>query len=436
MENDLGTTMFSGKLLPHQRDGLDFLTTNPRSLLADDVGLGKTIQALALVALLLAEDPSAKALVLTDLSLVDQWLNEAARFLPGVTTSTLDRVSAARGGFPSITVGNYAKVGSYLGGLERERFSLVILDEANSIKSAGVQHANVSAVTATAARVVGLTATALEITPEETYAILTAIGTPLLPPRPEFERLLVFSPPYVTPTGRRVPRSFLDYAPGGAEAFRTYLDTVSLRRTGDEVGLTLPTQVGPAVEWVRLNAAQAAAYRSAGNLRDGLARFQARQGASRLAEDGTSVLADAAMRRWDATPREKTIAYAFNHAPLDAMGAHLEGRGVGYVRISGSTSAKARTAALAAFQHDPEVMFLLGTDVLQSGLNLQFCRRLWSLDSTWNPASEAQREGRIRRYGSPHDTFEHVTFLPDVPLVRDKWATLARRSGHADAVGL
>ena len=79
---------------------------------------------------------------------------------------------------------------------------------------------------------------------------------------------------------------------------------------------------------------------------------------------------------------------------------------------------------------------LIGSKVLERGLNLQHCRVLLSLDSSWNPAREAQRTGRICRIGSPHASVEHVTFLGDTPVTRRKVEQLHNRRAMAEAVGL
>lgn len=80
------------------------------------------------------------------------------------------------------------------------------------------------------------------------------------------------------------------------------------------------------------------------------------------------------------------------------------------------------------------IRVLLGSRVLERGLNIQCASALYTLGSSWNPGREAQREGRIRRIGSPHATYEHVTFLMDHPHERRKWAQLRRKRGDSAAL--
>ena len=65
------------------------------------------------------------------------------------------------------------------------------------------------------------------------------------------------------------------------------------------------------------------------------------------------------------------------------------------MRIDGSRSQVQRAAAAEAFQNHPNVLVLLGTRVLERGIDgLQHCGVLLSLGPTFNPAREEQRIGR------------------------------------------
>jgi hypothetical protein len=61
---------------------------------------------------------------------------------------------------------------------------------------------------------------------------------------------------------------------------------------------------------------------------------------------------------------------------------------------------------------------------------LKVCRR----GSSFNPAREAQRIGRLRRVGSPHQSVEHHVFLTNTPHEIGKWRTVQRREDDGKAV--
>ncbi len=94
------------------------------------------------------------------------------------------------------------------------------------------------------------------------------------------------------------------------------------------------------------------------------------------------------------------------------------------VVIGASTDANARTRELERFcpksvNSEPgfvpdggEVDVLLSTDVLSEGQNLQQAQAVLSFDMPWNPQRVVQRNGRIIRLRSPHDTAYLYTLLP------------------------
>lgn len=73
----------NGGLYPFQRVGAEFLTRGGEVLLGDDMGTGKTIQALA--ALLILRQDALPAVVICPNSVKTMWEQEAQRWLPGVT---------------------------------------------------------------------------------------------------------------------------------------------------------------------------------------------------------------------------------------------------------------------------------------------------------------------------------------------------------------
>ena len=75
----------------------------------------------------------------------------------------------------------------------------------------------------------------------------------------------------------------------------------------------------------------------------------------------------------------------------------LEGEGCLVHRYAGNLRLKDKEIALASFRRDGGV--LLSTEVGGQGLNLQHCHRLVNFDLPWNPMKLEQRIGRIHRFG-------------------------------------
>ena len=94
------------------------------------------------------------------------------------------------------------------------------------------------------------------------------------------------------------------------------------------------------------------------------------------------------------------------------------------VVIGSETSADARTRELERFcpesvtdqpdfaPENGEVDVIISTDILSEGQNLQQAQAVLSFDMPWNPQRVVQRNGRIIRLRSPHDTAYLYTLLP------------------------
>lgn len=68
---------------------------------------------------------------------------------------------------------------------------------------------------------------------------------------------------------------------------------------------------------------------------------------------------------------------------------------------------------------DTPIRWLIATDVLSEGLNLQDCDTVINYDLHWNPVRLIQRFGRIDRIGTQHTTIYGLNFLPERALERN-----------------
>lgn len=72
-----------------------------------------------------------------------------------------------------------------------------------------------------------------------------------------------------------------------------------------------------------------------------------------------------------------------------------------------------------------EIDFLIGTDCISEGQNLQDCDYLVNYDIHWNPVRIIQRFGRIDRIGSINESIQLVNYWPDITL--DEYINLKDR---------
>ncbi|HMW56419.1 MAG TPA: DEAD/DEAH box helicase [Accumulibacter sp.] len=140
------------ELRHYQTEGLAWLQFlrehNLAGILADDMGLGKTAQTLAH---LLLEKEAGRldhpALIVLPTSLIFNWKNEAARFAPGLSILSLHGPER-KSRFDEITrhdvvLTTYPLLWRDAAELTRHRYHLLILDEAQTVKNARSQGAEV-----------------------------------------------------------------------------------------------------------------------------------------------------------------------------------------------------------------------------------------------------------------------------------------------------
>jgi SWI/SNF-related matrix-associated actin-dependent regulator of chromatin subfamily A-like protein 1 len=166
-----------GELKPFQRAGVSYLLAQRRSFLADEQGLGKTIEALAT----LQADDAFPAIVVSPASLKLNWLREIERWLPTRTAHALvGTASPGPAHTPDITVVNYDILAPRLAELEALGPRALVLDESHYCKNPSAKRTQAVARLADAipreCLVLALTGTPVMNRPPELVSQLRIIG--------------------------------------------------------------------------------------------------------------------------------------------------------------------------------------------------------------------------------------------------------------------
>lgn len=104
-------------------------------------------------------------------------------------------------------------------------------------------------------------------------------------------------------------------------------------------------------------------------------------------------------------PDRKVIVFTEYRDTLDYLEAYLSERGYGDILITmhGALDRHGREARVEQFNR-PGRALLLATDAASEGLNLQFhCYTVIHYELPWNPNRLEQRNGRVDRWGQPHE---------------------------------
>ncbi len=402
-----------------------------RALLADEVGLGKTVEAAIILAELWRRRLVRRVLVLVPPGLVTQWQEELRRkaCLDFVTHDAEPFRQAGREAWQRFerVVASFhtAKRPEHASVIEEIPYDLVIVDEAHHLRNARtVLWQFVNRLRRT--YLLLLTATPVQNDLDELFSLVT-----LLQPG-QLSTLRAFHRDHVTRGDRRQPRD--------AEGLRRLLADVMVRnrRATTAVGLTrrvartvtvAPTSAEQTLyadlsEFLRQNcraggaitrmmaqtiqmelgssphAAAATLERLVGGMRPGallhdLRRFH--EQARAVVNDAKSHALLSLVRAWP----DKLLVFTRFRATQEHLAGVLREAGEEFALYHGALRRTEKEVAVHAFEGAARI--LLSTEAGGEGRNLQFAHGLVNYDLPWNPMRIEQRIGRLSRVGQTRD---------------------------------
>jgi SWI/SNF-related matrix-associated actin-dependent regulator 1 of chromatin subfamily A len=389
--------VLGGELAPFQWAGVRYVLDARRAFLADEQGLGKTVEALAA----LEADNAYPAIVVCPASMKLGWQREAARWLPHRSVAVVEgRAAVPPQG--EITILNYEIVAAHGQALARRRPRALVVDESHYCKNPRAKR------TQAVRRLAGA------VVPDGLRLALT--GTPVLNHADELIAQL------------RVIGRLEDFGSGArfSQQFRGQLSEERLhwhlrrrcfvRRLKADVLPQLPAKrqvVVPValtnqaeyrlaekdvIEWLRSQPLDLSALN---------ARIAATLRAERLAQLGT--LQRLAARGKLAAGLAWIEDFLASGEALVVFARHVEvqqaviKRFPGALHLLGSDSLAAREAAIAAFQEPQGPSLIVGaTRVAAQGITLTRASNVAFLELEWTPAMHDQAEDRCHRIGQ-HD---------------------------------
>jgi SNF2 family DNA or RNA helicase len=390
-----------------------------RALLADEVGLGKTIEAGLVLSELRLRGLAKRALVVAPAGLVGQWCEELERkfALPCVVASSSSLHIAGEGPQPIVVASLAAARRDPLrAALVACDWDVVVADEAHRLKNP--RSASARLARALRARyLLLLTATPIENRLADLFQLVSLVRPGLLGGAREFR----------TRHGGGDGRAVRNVA-----SLQLALRELMIRHRRSEISVMLPrrlaetVRVAPCAQEAELYRAISARVRSeardagparalalrsvqqlAGSSPWACIRVLARVGWGDLAQQAAAVPATAktesvlALIERHLERGEKLVVFTASRVTLDHLARAVDDRGIAAAHYHGSLARAQKDAAIAAFAGATPV--LLSTEAAGEGRNLQFCHAMVNFDLPWNPMRIEQRLGRIHRIGQRHE---------------------------------
>ena len=165
-------------LFDHQKKGIEFLLSKDSCILADEPGLGKTLQA----CIFTLEKNCKSVLIITPLSARYVWKNELTEWL-GIEEKdiiVIEKEKPENLQLKKFNIINYDKLKKYLNQLIKAKYDIIILDEAHLIKNNSSKRFKYTyKISKRTENVICLTGTPLLNRPIELFPLLKIINHPL-----------------------------------------------------------------------------------------------------------------------------------------------------------------------------------------------------------------------------------------------------------------
>ncbi len=427
---------FNGCLRDYQREGLGWMHFLRQfsfgGCLADDMGVGKTAQVLALLesrrALRAQAQLEAPSLVVVPKSLIFNWKQEVQRFTPQLRV--LDYTGLGRNiAREKDEFSSYDVILTTYGTLRRDAvhfkdkvFDYVILDEAQAIKNGNTESAKAARLLRAGHRL-ALTGTPVENHLGELWSLFEFLNPGMLGTSGSFLLAAASRRDLDGETRKLLSR-----------ALRPFL----LRRTKEQVARQLPPKIEQTI-YCEMETRQRALYnelrdhyrdallRKIGSQGIGKSKIQVLEALLRLRQAAChpglvdrkfvkdpSAKLGVLMEQLHAVIEEGHKALVFSQftSLLTIVRASLASDGIEYEYLDGKTVD--RQARVERFQKDPGCpLFLISLKAGGVGLNLTAADYVFILDPWWNPAVEAQAVDRTHRIGQERQVFAYRLIARD-----------------------
>jgi len=423
---------FAGQLRDYQREGLGWMNFLRRfsfgGCLADDMGVGKTAQVLALLEsrreFRANNGEKRPSLVVVPKSLVFNWKQEAARFTPKLRVLDYTGLARTTAGFAEhdIVLTTYGTLRRDALVLKDMEFDYVILDEAQAVKNANTESAKAVRLLRGENRL-ALSGTPIENHLGELWTLFEFLNPGMLGGAGAFK---------VIGGATRNPDE------GSRKLLASALRPFILRRTKEQVARELPPKTEQTIHCEmeptqrKLYNELLQHYRASLLTRietEGMAKskIQVLEALLRLRQaachpglidqkrsDDPSGKLDVLLARIREVLDEGHKALVFSQFTsfLKIVRDRLDAEGMSYEYLDGAT--RDRQARVERFQTQQDCrLFLVSLKAGGLGLNLTAAEYVFLLDPWWNPAVEAQAVDRAHRIGQTNQVFAYRLIARD-----------------------
>ncbi|MFD3001938.1 DEAD/DEAH box helicase [Pontibacter toksunensis] len=419
------------ELRPYQQLGLGWLLfldgLNFGGCLADDMGLGKSVQVIAFMLHLKEKFGQSTHLLVVPTSLLHNWAAELQKFAPSLKLLTLhgsdrEKTTDSFAGY-DVVMTTYGTLVSDIAYLREFMFSYVFLDESQNIKNPASQRYKAACLLQSRNRI-AISGTPLENRTFDIYAQLSFACPGLLGTKQFFRNT------YAIPIDKFKNK-------WSAAALQQKISPFILRRTKKEVASELPEKTEVVLycdmepeqrnvydayekefrEYVSASGEDEVSGNAMHVLR-GITRLRQICNSPLLIGESVPLAASSAKIRVlldqvrTISRQHKVLVFSQFVTMLDLIKKELVKEGIKHAYLTGGT--RDRGEVVRKFQEDEQTrVFLVSLKAGGTGLNLTAADYVFLVDPWWNPAVENQAIDRCYRIGQKKNVIAVRLICPD-----------------------
>ncbi|MYL37151.1 DEAD/DEAH box helicase [Halobacillus litoralis] len=388
---------------------------NGRAILADEVGLGKTLEAGLILKEYMIRGRASKVLILTPASLVNQWIQELNEKFYIQAASPRKKQASWKEWDVAVTSIDMAKREHHREEILSQKYDFIIIDEAHKLKNHQTKNYQfVQSLKKTYCLL--LTATPIQNKLSDLFNLVSILKPGYLGNLTDFKKKYqkqARDEDHIQHIHSLVGQLMIRNRrkDTGLDSSKRKVRNERLTFTKEEAELYQSLEQlkadHPSFTWLTLAkelcSSREACYMSLNQLKKKAAPEKQAVYDSFIEALGSLPHHVKAGRMVDLIKEkeEKFIVFTEYRATQFYLQWYLQQHGITSVPFSGKFNKSKRDWMKQLFQNKAQVM--VATEAGGEGINLQFCHHMINYDLPWNPMRLEQRIGRIHRFGQEYD---------------------------------
>ncbi|MCA1023014.1 DEAD/DEAH box helicase [Halobacillus litoralis] len=388
---------------------------NGRAILADEVGLGKTLEAGLILKEYMIRGRASKVLILTPASLVNQWIQELNEKFYIQAASPRKKQASWKEWDVAVTSIDMAKREHHREEILSQEYDFIIIDEAHKLKNHQTKNYQfVQSLKKTYCLL--LTATPIQNKLSDLFNLVSILKPGYLGNLTDFKKKYqkqARDEDHIQHIHSLVGQLMIRNRrkDTGLDSSKRKVRNERLTFTKEEAELYQSLEQlkadHPSFTWLTLAkelcSSREACYMSLNQLKKKAAPEKQAVYDSFIEALGSLPHHVKAGRMVDLIKEkeEKFIVFTEYRATQFYLQWYLQQHGITSVPFSGKFNKSKRDWMKQLFQNKAQVM--VATEAGGEGINLQFCHHMINYDLPWNPMRLEQRIGRIHRFGQEYD---------------------------------